>query len=474
MSDNERGGLGWWLAPLSIFWERANTAIAEANYQVQEQRRAQADLQESANYIGRQPGYSHDVVYNLDGDDPLYDLIKKSRIAYYRYPWIKGAVDNFVNYAVGDGFNFEPDTEDEKARDYWESFEDASLSLEVQQEMVRRWKRDGEFILRWFPPNRSRGETLPEFRFVDPIRVRDPRGQISMGVMTEPDDISKPVAYYIKPTEESMDAEVVPADQILHFKAGVDSDQKRGRPWTEIALAPAEMSRQWINGRAILNRARSAYAVVKKVDGKPSEVLSISDGQNQTNNASGSTKASKAMRPGSRVTTSKNVDIEFPSANLNASDTQHDGRAIALMMAAGLNMPEFMVTGDASNANYASTFEAAGPSVKMFNASQAALGCWLGLVLAPRVFKDGQRIGAVSQSLDAMTVAVNGDSVEARDSEKHTRTILLQTDAGLMSDKTARGGLGLDNDEEEAELEAQVARDPDVRIRQDAADNEEE
>jgi hypothetical protein len=46
------------------------------------------------------------------------------------------------------------------------------------------------------------------------------------------------------------------------------------------------------------------------------------------------------------------------------------GRLLLLSAAAGSGLPEFMLTSDASNANYASTMVAEGPAVKMFQAEQ--------------------------------------------------------------------------------------------------------
>ncbi len=43
---------------------------------------------------------------------------------------------------------------------------------------------------------------------------------------------------------------------------------------------------------------------------------------------------------------------------------------LLLGVAAGVGLPEFMLTSDASNANYASTMVAEGPAVKLFQSEQ--------------------------------------------------------------------------------------------------------
>ena len=61
------------------------------------------------------------------------------------------------------------------------------------------------------------------------------------------------------------------------------------------------------------------------------------------------------------------TDYEFPAAGIDA------GRYVAVLqaelraVASRLVMPEFMLSSDASNANYSSTMVAEGPAVKMFD-----------------------------------------------------------------------------------------------------------
>jgi hypothetical protein len=76
------------------------------------------------------------------------------------------------------------------------------------------------------------------------------------------------------------------------------------------------------------------------------------------------------IRPGTILTTSTGTELEFLQPNTNISDAVSLGRLILLCIAAGEGLPEFMLTSDASNANFASTMVAEAPAVKLFQAEQ--------------------------------------------------------------------------------------------------------
>ncbi len=93
-----------------------------------------------------------------------------------------------------------------------------------QQEIVRRWDRDGEVFLRLL-----RHVRRPNPRTVcragasgtPPGSAADPSS--SFGILTEPDDVETALAYYV-------DGQAVDAAEIQHRKANVDANVKRGLP----------------------------------------------------------------------------------------------------------------------------------------------------------------------------------------------------------------------------------------------------
>ena len=93
-----------------------------------------------------------------------------------------------------------------------------------QQEIVRRYDRDGEVFLRFFVD--QSGTT--RVRFIEPDQVATPPDRsgdpaATFGILTEPDDVETALAYYV-------DGVPVDAADVQHRKANVDQNVKRGLP----------------------------------------------------------------------------------------------------------------------------------------------------------------------------------------------------------------------------------------------------
>ncbi len=75
--------------------------------------------------------------------------------------------------------------------------------------------------------------------------------------------------------------------------------------------------------------------------------------------------------PGTILDVYAGTEYHFPAAGIDAARFVAVLQAELRAIAARLVMPEFMLTSDASNANYSSTLVAEGPAVKMFPAAAA-------------------------------------------------------------------------------------------------------
>lgn len=118
------------------------------------------------------------------------------------------------------------------------------------------------------------------------------------------------------------------------------------------------------------------------------------------------------------------------------------------------NMPEYLISGDASNANYASTMVAESPFVKSREADQQfyrahfAAMIWKVLRIA---YDMGQfvSLGASWDSLKALIeIKVDVPAVESRDQLKMAQTQQVQIGLGILSRKTAAVQAGLDYEAE--------------------------
>jgi hypothetical protein len=123
----------------------------------------------------------------------------------------------------------------------------------------------------------------------------------------------------------------------------------------------------------ILGRKMQASMVIqRKVAGGPNQVRGISDGARtgSTSYASGSVGREK-IRPGSIITTSPAVEIEFLTPDMNYSDASPLARQVVLQLVSATGWPEYMLAGDASQGNLASSLVQEGPVVKMVKSEQA-------------------------------------------------------------------------------------------------------
>jgi hypothetical protein len=109
------------------------------------------------------------------------------------------------------------------------------------------------------------------------------------------------------------------------------------------------------------------------------------------------------------------------------------GRLMLLSAAAGTGLPEYMLTSDASNANYASTLVAEGPAVKLFHSEQLFFaGEWNRLwkwVLSESIAK-GQLPGNLFERIKPEWTFPN---LAARDRPRERQADLRLARAGILS-----------------------------------------
>jgi hypothetical protein len=119
------------------------------------------------------------------------------------------------------------------------------------------------------------------------------------------------------------------------------------------------------------------------------------------------------------------------------------------------SMPEFLTSGDASNANYASTLVAESPFVKYCEAEQAGYAAhferlvWKAVHMLSKMNKLGANIQQVTQLLE---INAEYTSPASRDKLQQAQTNQLNIEMGIMSKRTAANDAGLDYDEEEANI----------------------
>lgn len=341
-----------------------------------------------------------------------------SRALYDTNDYVTGLIDSLVNYTAGRGFQWTPYREGQEAVEYVADLPSELLGAKIaldafkrrdrwrsrQREICKRGHRDGDAFVRMF---RSHPGRPPAARFVEPELVTKPpgcddEGPFSFGVLTHPDDIEKPLAYHIANLSNPGQGEIVFAgglyrDEIeeakelldslnvlipigpgviFHFKCNVDRTTKRGTP-TLIAAATGYQSATKLLRNVVDTAALQAaiYLLRQHVGGTQNSIQDFATNFATSGNVPiGSARGSiggiiprniPAAAQTGPVTIDASDSINYLPGPVTTGTPNFLLAERAQIRRGGVrvNAPEFLATGDASNANFASTKEAGSPFV---------------------------------------------------------------------------------------------------------------
>ncbi|WP_437204739.1 phage portal protein [Planctomicrobium sp. SH664] len=254
----------------------------------------------------------------------------------------------------------------QRADQLWQAFLASNCRHYSFREHARRTWRDGECFVRKFPSD----SWPPAVRFVDPEQIApSTEAPHSQGIVCDPQDAELPLYYLVVPQQSgSQGAERIPAEVMLQTRIGVDSNEKRGISVFAPVLDSLDCYEKWLETELLARKLQSSVVLWRKVQGSPQMAESVADQAGQS--GSGREARRERFAPGTILTTNHGTDIQFLQPNTNFGDAVSLGRMLLLSVAAGAGLPEFMLTADASNANFASTMIAEGPAVKYFQSEQ--------------------------------------------------------------------------------------------------------
>ena len=234
-------------------------------------------------------------------------------------------------------------------------------------EFARRTWRDGECFLRLFPTR----DGQPAARFLDPEAIA-PTAEYpdSQGVITRTGDVETPEFYLRVDPASGKLLERIPAEEILHARIGADSNQKRGVSFFAPLAESLDRFEQWLDVELSARKLQASIVLWRRVQGSPGRVAGLADRASAGTAATSSGVRGERYRAGTILTTGQGTELQFLQPDTNFGDAVPLGRTMLLCIAAGAGLPEFMLTSDASNANFASTMVAEGPAVKLFQSEQ--------------------------------------------------------------------------------------------------------
>ncbi len=364
--------------------------------------------------------------------------------------------ENRVSYIVGSGHVYRV-TPKHGARGTGDLVRDVQAVLDEfirvnqwhrrQREIVWRKDRDGECFLRLFPAP----DGTTRLRFVEPDQIATPTGRAvdaaaGFGIQTDPRDVETVLGYWI-------DGQLVDPADIQHRKLGVDANVKRGLPLFFPVRKNLRRAEKLLRNMSVVAEIQSAIALIRKhttatAAGLEQFVVDQADASVRRQ-STGQTDHFRRYGPGTILDASAGTDYEFPTAGIDATRYVTVLRAELRAIAARLVMPEFMLTSDASNANYSSTMVAEGPAVKMFHRMQYDMiedDLWI----MRRVIATAIESGRLRRdALAAVDVQATPPTLAVRDRLKETQAdqILLRNE--VMSRQTMALRHGLDPEREE-------------------------
>ena len=321
-----------------------------------------------------------------------------------------------------------------------------------QQEIVRRKDRDGEAFLRFFvAPDGSL-----RIRLIEPDQVFTPPDQIGnpaarLGVLTDRQDVETVHGFFV-------DGQLVDAADIQHRKANVDANVRRGLPLFYPVRKNLRRAEKLLRNMSVVAEIQSAIALIRKhrqgtATGVQQFVASQADAS-ITSPATGQTRTFRRYGPGTILDANANIEYDFPAADIDAANFVAVLQAELRAVASRLVMPEFMLTSDASNANYASTMVAEGPAIRMFARLQAEQVCD-DLEVMWRVVNSAIAAGKLPlETTSLINIQAVAPSLVVLDQLKETQRFRIENAAGILSPQTWSQRDGLDYDQEQANFAA--------------------
>ncbi len=335
------------------------------------------------------------------------------------------------------------------AQEVIDEFLDLNTWRRRQAETQRRMDRDGEAFLWFFADDDGRTRV----RFIDPERIATPDhlrtdagvssdedGSVSFGIVTDPDDVETVHAYWV-------DGERIPASEIQHRKCQADANVRRGVPLFYPVLRTLRWADNLLRNMAAVSDIQTAIALIRKHQANgssPLENLRRSSATFTTDHPTTGRAYFQQFQPGTILDVYANTEYDFPARGLDASRYVQVLQAILRAVASRLVMPEFMLTSDASNANYSSTLVAEGPAVKMFERLQHDLMDDDRAVMR-RVLRNAAAVGRLPEDiLQRVRVQIDPPRIATRNrlDEVRADAILVRAGAITPEEMAARDGGG--------------------------------
>ncbi|MFN0050542.1 MAG: phage portal protein [Planctomycetales bacterium] len=393
-----------------------------------------------------------------------------------------GALEALGNYVLGGGFTFTARSRFEQPRlvtaaqrviDEFLDVNDFSGGLD--RELHHRSREDGEAFVSLVqrPGEPLRARVLEPEQVTEPADPRpieewlgeDEEGGESwtFGVRTRHGAPDIPLGYHVVQDSLGRDWDYLPAAQVEHLKRNVPRSAKRGvsdfYPLRGDLEREAKLRRNAAESAAI--QAAIAWIIQSPAGSSIDDVVRRTrrDGLTGMYTAPvANTAAGNALRYPPGTILQPSAGLEYKPGPMG-SDRNPDFVVIAqyLLRSIGVrwNMPEYMISADASNGNYASALVAESPFVKAREADQRFYRRhWHSLIwkVLQHAWRAGRfsRLGVSWETLEQLLeIHIEAPAVATRDPLQRAQVQEIQTRLGILSQRTAAAQSGLDYEAEQ-------------------------
>ena len=270
-------------------------------------------------------------------------------------------------------------------------------------------------------------------------------------MLTDRDDVETVLGYFV-------DGQLIDASEIQHRKANVDANVRRGLPLFYPVRKNLRRAEKLLRNMSVVAEIQSAIALIRKHrQGTASGVRQFV--ANQADYAAAATTGNRAnivhrYGPGTILDAHAGMEYDFPAAGVDAANYVVVLQAELRAIASRLVMPEFMLTSDASNANYSSTMVAEGPAMRMFARLQAEQVCD-DLLVMRRVIDNAAMSGRLSVEAQTLVeIQAVPPSLAVRDQLQESHRHKIEHVAGILSPQTWSQLAGFDYDQEQTNIVA--------------------
>ena len=415
-----------------------------------------------------------------------------------RTPWGVNAKDNRSYYIADTGHTVTVKPKDEKnpqsvsvkkveafLRDVW--FPENQWHTR-QSEVSQRCDRHGEVfdllhydddgILRVYFGEPQDLDDDPKSQFVDPDDASKDYFD-SLGVRKTNDVKAKPVAYFLKDVWypdlrfatkgnalAKFEGDVIPqmeesTDKILvqHRKRNVLSTDPRGLTLYWPVREELIFAKKLLANLMRTSSFQAAFGAIRTILGNPSSdsVKTYLNTQQTGGGSSGQSEQHDFPSP-AVVTAPAQIKYDFPETG--AGNSNHIETLVSLLRAcsAGMKLPEFMLTANVSEGNFASTLVSEGPFHKSMRFEQSLM-----VQEDLRIIRQALWYAAASNDHDlteadvnSVTIEIKPPRVQTRNRQEDHEVMKDWWDRGIVANKTVLAPEGLESEAENAQRKSEV------------------